>query len=150
MAGEAMTTVAHLLNAKGSDVWSVPPDATVYKAIEVMADRQVGALLVIDAGQVVGIVSERDYARKVILQGKQPHTTLVREIMTDKVLFVRPEQTIEDCMAVMTARRIRHLPVMQGDHLLGIISIGDIVKGLMTERDARIDQLEQYITGRRA
>ncbi len=145
-----MTTVAHLLSAKGSDVWSVSPDASVYKAIEYMADKQVGALLVVDAGRVVGIVSERDYARKVILQGRASESTLVREIMTDKVLFVRPEQTIEDCMAMMTTRRIRHLPVMQGERLLGMISVGDVIKGLLTERDVRIEQLEQYISGRRA
>ena len=145
-----MTTVAHLLSAKGGDTWSVPSDASVYRAIELMAEKQIGALLVVDAGRVVGIVSERDYARKVILQGKLTETTLVREIMTDKVLFVRPEQTIEDCMALMTTRRIRHLPVMRDDLLLGMISIGDVVKALLTERDALIGQLEQYITGQRA
>jgi CBS domain-containing protein len=145
-----MTTVAHLLTAKGGEIWSVSPDASVYKAIEYMAEKQVGALLVVDAGQVVGIVSERDYARKVILQGRLPQTTLVREIMTDKVLFVRPEQSIEDCMSMMTVRHIRHLPVMQGDRLLGIISIGDVIKGLLTEREVRIEQLEQYISGQYA
>ncbi len=145
-----MTTVAHLLSTKGSDTWSVPPNASVYRAVELMAEKQVGALLVVEAGQVVGIVSERDYARRVILQGRLPETALVREIMTDKVLFVRPDQTIEDCMALMTTRRIRHLPVMQGGRLLGIISIGDVVKGLLTDRDTRIEQLEQYITGQRA
>jgi CBS domain-containing protein len=144
-----MTTVAHLLSAKGGDTWSIAPDASVYKAIELMAEKQIGALLVVDAGHVVGIVSERDYARKVILQGRLPETTLVREIMTDKVLFVRPEQTIEDCMALMTSRRIRHLPVMQDDRLLGMISIGDVVKGLLSESEVRIEQLEQYITGQR-
>jgi CBS domain-containing protein len=144
-----MATVGQLLSAKGHDIWSISPGASVYKAIELMADKQVGALLVVDERQVVGIVSERDYARKVILQGRSSQATLVREIMTDKVFFVRPEQTIEDCMAMMTARRIRHLPVMQADQLMGVISIGDVVKALLAERDIRIEQLEQYITGSR-
>jgi CBS domain-containing protein len=137
------------LNAKGGDIWSVSPDASVYEAVTLMAEKQVGALLVIDAEHVVGIVSERDYARKVILQRKAIESTRVSEVMTDKVLFVRPEQTIDDCMALMTNRRIRHLPVLQGDRLLGMISIGDVVKGLMAERDSRIEQREQYITGHR-
>jgi CBS domain-containing protein len=144
-----MTTVAQLLSAKGQDIWSVSPDASVYTAIELMADKQVGALLVVHDQHVAGIVSERDYARKVILQGKSSQTTLVREIMTDKVYFVRPEQSIEDCMALMTARRIRHLPVLQDDRLLGVVSIGDVVKALLADRDVRIEQLEQYITGSR-
>jgi CBS domain-containing protein len=143
-----MTSVAHLLHAKGHAVWSIPPDASVYEAIKVMADKEVGALLVVEAQRLVGIVSERDYARKVILQGKSSRDTPVREIMTDKVFYVRPEQTVEECMAVMTAHRIRHLPVLDDDHLLGVVSIGDLVKALLSEQEVRIQQLEQYIMGR--
>jgi CBS domain-containing protein len=144
-----MTTVAQILDAKGHDVWTIAPDAAVYAAIQLMADKQVGALPVVDARQVVGIVSERDYARKVILQGLPPQTTPVRAIMTDHVLYVRPDQSIDDCMALMTAKRVRHLPVLVADRLLGIVSIGDVVKALLADREVRIEQLEQYITGRR-
>ena len=143
-----MTSVAHLLHAKGHAVWSIPPDASVYDAIKLMADKEVGALLIVEAQRLVGIVSERDYARKVILQGKSSRDTPVREIMTDKVFYVRPEQTVEECMAVMTAHRIRHLPVLDDDHLLGVVSIGDLVKALLSEQEVRIQQLEQYIMGR--
>ena len=144
-----MTTVAQLLQTKGHDVWSISPGASVYEAISMMADKQVGALLVVDGQRTVGIVSERDYARKVILQGKSSQTTPVREIMTDKVFYIRPEQSIEDCMALMTTKRIRHLPVLRDNQLLGVVSIGDVVKALLAERDVRIQQLEQYITGSR-
>jgi CBS domain-containing protein len=143
-----MTNVAHLLRAKGPAVWSIPPDASVYEAIKLMADKEVGALLIIDAQRLVGIVSERDYARKVILQGKSSRDTPVREIMTDKVFYVRPDQTVEDCMALMTAHRIRHLPVLDEDHVMGVVSIGDLVKALLSEQEVRIQQLEQYIMGR--
>jgi CBS domain-containing protein len=144
-----MTTVAQLLQNKGHEVWSVGPDASVFVAIQLMAEKQVGALLVLDGQRLVGIVSERDYARKVILQGRSSQSTPVREIMTDTVFYVRPEQSIEDCMALMTAKRIRHLPVLAEERLLGVVSIGDIIKALLAERDVRIEQLEQYITGRR-
>ena len=143
-----MTSVAHLLHAKGHAVWSIPPDALVYEAIKLMADKGVGALLVMEGQRLVGIVSERDYARKVILQGKSSRDTPVREIMTAKVFYVRPDQTVEECMAVMTAHRIRHLPVLDDDHLLGVVSIGDLVKALLSEQEVRIQQLEQYIMGR--
>jgi len=143
-----MTNVAHLLRAKGHAVRSIPPDATVYEAINMMADKEVGALLVIDAQRLVGIVSERDYARKVILQGKSSRDTPVREIMTAKVFYVRPDQTVEDCMALMTAQRIRHLPVLDEDHVRGVVSIGDLVKAVISEQEVRIQQLEQYIMGR--
>jgi CBS domain-containing protein len=142
-----MTNVAHLLHAKGPAVWSIPPHASVYDAIKMMADKEVGALLVIDAQRLVGIVSERDYARKVILQGKSSRDTPVREIMTDKVFYVRPDQTVEDCMALMTAHRIRHLPVLDEDQVMGVVSIGDLVKALLSEQEVRIQQLEQYIMG---
>ena len=143
-----MTSVAHLLQAKGHAVWSIPPDASVYEAIKLMADKEVGALLVMEGQRLVGIVSERDYARKVILQGKSSRDTPVREIMTDKVFYVRPEQTVEDCMALMTAHRIRHLPVLDDDRVIGVVSIGDLVKAVISEQEVRIQQLEQYIMGR--
>jgi CBS domain-containing protein len=143
-----MTSVAHLLQTKGHAVWSIPPDASVYEAIKLMADKGVGALLVMEGQRLVGIVSERDYARKVILQGKSAWDTPVKEIMTDKVFYVRPDQTVEDCMALMTARRIRHLPVLDDDRVIGVVSIGDLVKAVISEQEVRIQQLEQYIMGR--
>ena len=143
-----MTSVAHLLHAKGHAVWSIPPDASVYEAISLMADKGVGALLVMEGQRLVGIVSERDYARKVILQGKSSRDTPVREIMTGKVFYVRPEQTVEDCMAVMTAHRIRHLPVLDDGQVRGVVSIGDLVRAVISEQEVRIQQLEQYIMGR--
>ena len=142
-----MTSVAHLLHAKGHAVWSIPPDASVYEAIKLMADKGVGALLVMEGQKLVGIVSERDYARKVILQGKSSRDTPVREIMTGKVFYVRPDQTVEDCMAVMTAHRIRHLPVLDDDRVIGVVSIGDLVRAVISEQEVRIQQLEQYIMG---
>jgi len=144
-----MASVTSLLQDKGPDVWTIAPDASVYEAIAMMAAKGVGALVVVDGRKVVGIVSERDYARKVILQGKSSRDTLVRAIMTDKVHYVRPEQTVEDCMALMTARHIRHLPVMADERLVGIVSIGDIVKALIDDQTVRIQQLEGYITGSR-
>jgi len=143
-----MTTIAQLLGTKPQGTWSVSPAASVYQAIEIMALKQIGALLVLEEARMVGIVSERDYARKVILQRKSSHETTVREIMTSPVFTVRPDQYIEDCMEIMTARRIRHLPVLRDEELLGVISIGDVVKALLAEREIRIEQLENYITGR--
>ncbi len=141
-----MTIVAQVLQAKGYDIWSVTPDTSVYDAIKMMADKEVGALLVLEDEKLVGIISERDYARKVILKGKSSKDTPVREIMTSKVYYVRPEQTIEECMALMTARRIRHLPVLDGDRLIGILSIGDVVKAVIADQEFLIQQLEHYIT----
>lgn len=145
-----MSTVAQLLQEKGRAVWSIAPEATVYAALTLMAEKNVGALMVLEGSRVVGIISERDYARKVILKGKLSKDTLVREIMTDKVYFVRPEQTIEECMALMTAEHIRHLPVLADDQLVGVISIGDVVKVVISDKEFLIKQLEHYITGRRA
>lgn len=145
-----MTTVAQLVQEKGSAVWSIAPDATVYDALTLMAEKNVGALVVLEHKRVVGILSERDYARKVILKGKFSKDTLVREIMTDKVYFVPPEQTIEECMALMTAEHIRHLPVLVDDQLVGVISIGDVVRVVISEKEFLIQQLEHYITGKRS
>ena len=142
-----MKTVRDLLKTKGSDVWSVSAEATVYETLGLMAEKGVGALLVLQAGRLIGIISERDYARKVELQGKSSRETAVGEIMTVKVAYVKPQNTVAECMALMTDKRIRHLPVMDGDHLVGVISIGDVVKAVITEQEFTIQQLENYITG---
>jgi CBS domain-containing protein len=143
-------TVNELLRNKGNQVYSIEPDATVYEALTLMAEKDVGALLVLDsAGQLVGVLSERDYARKVVLKGKTSRETPVREIMTEKVVWVRPDQSTEDCMALMTNKRIRHLPVLEEGRLVGVISIGDVVKGIISEQEFVIEQLENYITGQR-
>ena len=142
-----MTTVREILRSKGEQVWSVAPDSTVYAALEVMAERDVGAVLVLEARRVVGIFSERDYARHLVLKGKSSRSTSVRELMSTRVLYVRPDQTIDDCMAIMTRKRIRHLPVMEGDRLVGLVSVGDVVKQAIADREFAIQQLENYITG---
>ena len=143
-----MKTVAQLLRTKGQQVLSVAPDIPVFEALEVMADKNVGALLVVEGERLVGVFSERDYARKVILKGKSSKDTPVREIMSSHVLYIRPEQTIEDCMALMTDKRVRHLPVMEAEKLVGVISIGDVVKAVIAEQEFMIEQLQNYITGR--
>ena len=143
-----MKTVAQLLRTKGHQVLSVSPDIPVFAALEVMAEKNVGALLVLEGERLVGIFSERDYARKVILKGKASKETPVREIMSSHVLYIRPEQTIEDCMALMTDKRVRHLPVMEAEKLVGVISIGDVVKAVIAEQEFMIEQLQNYITGR--
>jgi CBS domain-containing protein len=145
-----MKTVEQILRAKGNAFWSVTPDAMVYDALRLMAEKDVGALLVLDAqAQLVGIISERDYARKVILKGKSSLDTPVREIMTQAVVSVRPDRTVEECMALMTARRVRHLPVLAGGQVVGVVSIGDLVKASLDEKDFLIRQLETYIMGDR-
>jgi CBS domain-containing protein len=144
-----MPTVNDLLQTKGHSVWSVEKETTVFHALELMADKDVGALLVLDEGRVAGIFSERDYARKIILRGRTSRETPVREIMTEKVLYVRPEQTVHDCMALMTRHRVRHLPVLAEGELIGLVSIGDVVKCIMDDQEFMIEQLENYITGRR-
>lgn len=144
-----MKTVKHILKEKGQRFWSVGSDTMVIDALKLMAEKEVGALLVLDGGKLVGIISERDYARKVILKGKSSLDTPVREIMTAKVFFIRPAQTVEECMALMTDKHIRHLPVMEGDKVVGVISIGDLVKATIEEKDFMIKQLESYITGGR-
>lgn len=144
-----MKTVRDLLKVKGYDVWSVRPDTTVFEALELMSDRNIGAVLVTEGDQLVGILSERDYARKVEMVGRSARNTTAREIMTKRVLSVHPDQTVEDCMALMTERRLRHLPVIQHGQVLGLISIGDVVKAVISEQEFVIGQLETYITGRK-
>ena len=141
-----MKKVRDILEAKGRDVWSIEPSASVYDAMKVMADKGVGALLVMESGKLVGIISERDYARKIILQGRSSRTTAVHEIMTARVAYAEPGQNIEECMAIMTEKRIRHLPVMEAGQVRGIISIGDLVKSIIDEQKFIIEQLERYIS----
>jgi CBS domain-containing protein len=138
-------TVRLILKQKGQNVWSVPPEACVYEAIEIMADKHAGALLVISEDNLVGVVSERDYARKVILQGKSSKQTQVKEIMTSPAIFVTPEQTIEDSMRIMTEKHIRHLPVVENGKILGVVSIGDLVKWMISAQQHTISQLHNYI-----
>jgi CBS domain-containing protein len=143
-----MRTVQDILRTKGTVVWSVTPDTTVYEALQLMAEKNIGAVLVLDEeGCVAGVLSERDYARKVILEGKTSRDTLARDIMSTRVVGVRPDQTIEQCMAIMTDRHVRHLPVVDGDHVAGVISIGDVVKAIISQQEFMIEQLENYITG---
>ena len=141
--------VSQLLRRKGRQVYATRPETTVYEALQVMAEKNVGALLVVDSDGLAGIFSERDYARKVILQGKSSKDTPVHEIMTKRVYFVHPDNSIEECMALMTERKIRHLPVLVGDRIAGVISIGDVVKEIIEEQGFVIEQLENYITGGR-
>ncbi|MBK8726366.1 MAG: CBS domain-containing protein [Holophagaceae bacterium] len=142
-----MKPITHLLAEKGNGFWSVSPEATVFQALELMAVRNVGAVLVMEGERLAGIFSERDYARKVALEGRSSKDTLVKDIMTTKVVCVTPTQSVEDCMALMTDKRIRHLPVIDGDTVLGIISVGDVVKAVISEQTFTISQLEHYITG---
>lgn len=142
-----MKIVRDILNRKGRQVWSISPHATVFDALQLMAEKDVGALLVVENGQIAGIFSERDYARKVILQGKSSRSIPVSEIMSTRVLFVQPDQSIEDCMALMTTKRVRHLPVIAQNRLEGVISIGDVVKAIIDDQEFTIEQLERYITG---
>ncbi len=140
-----MKNVAQLLEGKGREVHTIGPDARVIDALKLMADKDVGALVVTEGAKLAGIISERDYARKVILHGKSSHDIAVRDIMTAKVVTVQPRHTVEECMALMTAKRIRHLPVTEGERLVGVLSIGDLVKEVIAEQEATIKQLESYI-----
>lgn len=144
-----MTFVTDVLKRKGRDVWTVSSDSTVYDALQEMADKNVGALMVVDGDNLVGVFSERDYARKIILHGKASKDTLVKEIMSPEVFCVGPDQTIGRCMEIMTEKRVRHLPVLDNGRLAGVISIGDVVKAIISEQEFAIQQLEQYIIGPR-
>jgi len=140
-----MKTLKQLLEAKGRNVYSITPDARVFDALKLMADKSVGALIVMEGDRLAGIISERDYARKVILHGKSSHDLEVRDIMTSKVISVHPGQTVGECMALMTEKRVRHLPVTEGERLIGVLSIGDLVKEVIAEQRQTIEQLESYI-----
>jgi CBS domain-containing protein len=142
-----MKRVRDILEVKGRQVWSIEPSASVFDALKLMAEKEIGALVVLERSKIIGIISERDYARKIILLGRASPTTPVSEIMTTRVAYAQPQQNIEECMAVMTEKRIRHLPVMDEDGLIGIISIGDLVKSIIAEQKFLIEQLERYITG---
>ena len=145
-----MTTVAQILKSKPDQaVHTIAPTALVFDAVKLMAEKNIGALLVAEGEKIVGVVTERDYARKVVLMSRTSRETLVREIMTSKVVYVRPEQTSEECMALMTQNRFRHLPVLDGRKLIGLISIGDLVKDIITDQQFIIEQLQHYISGDR-
>ena len=139
--------IHEILNHKGATVWSIAPDALVFDAIQMMADKNVGALLVTDHGKLVGIISERDYTRKVALKGKSSKQTRVKEILSNQIVQVTPAHTVEECLRLMTDHRIRHLPVIEGDKIKGVISIGDLVNWIISAQTSTIHQLETYITG---
>ena len=141
-----MTIVRHILDKKGQLVWTIGPDDTVFAAIEEMARKDVGALVVVENGDPIGIFTERHYARDVFLKGRSSPTTVVKDVMRTGFLYFTPERTVEECMAIMTAERVRHLPVMDDGNLVGLISIGDLVKSIIEDREFVIDQLTNYIT----
>lgn len=145
-----MISIRQLLEGKGSEVWSTSPDASVYEALQLLAEKNIGALVVLRDGELVGVVSERDYARKVVLHGKTSMKTPVKEIMTEEVIAVGAGSTVEEAMALMTDKRIRHLPVVEGEKIVGVVSIGDLVKAIIADQEFTIDQLEKYISGTRS
>ena len=142
-----MTTVRQLLDQKGRGIWSIHSDATVFDAIAKMAEKDVGSLVVMEGDELVGIITERHYARNVVLKGKTSPAISVRDIMERRVVIARPEQTVEQCMALMSEKRVRHLPVLEGEKPIGIVSIGDLVKSIIGDQKFMIDQLEHYIHG---
>jgi CBS domain-containing protein len=141
-------TVDLILNQKGSRIWSVPPEATVFEAIQLMSHKNIGALLVMKDEKLVGIVSERDYTRKVALKGKSSKQTAVREIISSPVIFVNPRSTVEECMRLMTEHRVRHLPVLDGEKVIGVVSIGDLVNWTISAQHVALSQMEDYISGK--
>jgi len=141
-----MPSILQLLASKGSHVWSISPDATVFAGLTLMAEKNIGALLIIENGKPVGIMSERDYARKIILEGRSSRETRIRSIMTTRLVWAPPSDSVEHAMALMTGERIRHLPVVDGDSVLGLVSIGDLVKAMIDQQQFTIEQLERYIT----
>lgn len=141
------SSISEILGHKGSTVWSISPGATVFEAIQLMADKNVGAVLVTEDEKLVGIISERDYTRKVVLKGKSSRTATVREILSSHVIQVSPSHTVEECMRLMTDHHIRHLPVLEGERIVGIISIGDLVNWIISAQHTAISQLQTYITG---
>jgi CBS domain-containing protein len=144
-----MTTVKHVLDQKGHHVHFIHPDASVFDALKMMAENNIGSLVVLEDGKLVGVITERHYAREIILKGRTSPATLVRDIMSTKVIYARPDQSVEECMAVMTARTVRHLPVLEGGRLVGIVSIGDMVKSVIDDQKFIIEQLEHFIHGDR-
>jgi len=144
-----MISIRQLLKGKGPEVWSISPESSVYEALQLLAENNIGALLVLRNGQLVGVVSERDYARKVVLHGKTSMKTPVQEIMTGEVVTVGSENTVEEAMAIMTDKHIRHLPVLDGEEIVGVVSIGDLVKAIIADQEFAINQLENYISGTR-
>jgi IMP dehydrogenase len=142
-----MITVKQLLKEKTGSIWTIAPQDSVYRALEVMAEKNVGALVVVEDEKFVGIFSEREYARNVILKGKSSKNTSVSDLMNSKACYVRPEQTLDECMVLFTEKRTRHLPVLEGEKLIGIVSIGDAVKQYVADKEFTIQQLENYITG---
>jgi len=144
-----MMTIKHVLEQKGCDVRAVHPDATVFDALNLMAQHNVGSLAVLENGALVGLITERHYAREIVLKGRTSPGTRVRDVMSTKVVFARPDQTVEECMAIMTAKAVRHLPVLEDGRLVGLVSIGDMVKSVIGDQQFTIEQLERYIHGHR-
>ena len=144
-----MTTVKHVLDQKGHHVHFIHPDASVFDALKMMAENNIGSLVVLEGGKLVGVITERHYVREIVLKGRTSPGTLVRDIMSTKVIYARPDQSVEECMAVMTARAVRHLPVLEGGRLVGIVSIGDMVKSVIDDQKFMIEQLEHFIHGDR-
>ncbi len=143
-----MTYVRDILNGKSKEVHSISPDATVYEALKEMSDREIGALIVMKGEKVVGIISERDYARKIILKGKSSKDTMVKEVMSSTLINVKPENSVEECMILMTGKHVRHLPVFDKGKFVGIVSIGDVVKSIISKQEMLIEQLSNYISGK--
>ncbi len=139
--------ISEILSHKGGEIWSIAPEATVFDAIQLMSDKNVGALLVTQGGKLLGLITERDYTRKVALKGKSSKQTAVKEIISGEVIHATPHHTVEDCMRLMTTHRVRHLPVLEGENLVGIVSIGDLVNWIISAQTSTIHQLQTYISG---